>query len=156
MHRSPAFLLAVIAASGAALAAMAQTPPRPPKPYQPVAIMRPAALDDLTFALFRAALAVAVKTRRYAELAPFVLERGFFWGRDFGQRFDPRKPSADNLAVAIALEHGNGNGRAGPRGVPRGAPVRAVGIPPRRHLRAGAAGLRHRRLRETRRYFGDE
>src|SRR3954470_14961356 len=110
MHRSPAFLLAVIAASGAALAAMAQTPPRPPKPYQPVAIMRPAALDDLTFALFRAALAVAVKTGHYAELAPFVLERGFFWGRDFGQRFDPRKPSADNLAIAIALEHGNGNG----------------------------------------------
>jgi len=110
MHRSPAFLLAVIAASGAALAAMAQTPPRPPKPYEPVAITRPAALDDLTFALFRAALAVAVKTGHYAELAPLVLERGFFWGRDFGQRFDPRKPAVDNLAAAIALERGNGSG----------------------------------------------
>ncbi len=110
MRRSCAFLLPVIAASCAALAALAQTPPRPPKPYEPVTITRPAALDDLTFALFRAALAVAVKTRHYAELAPLVLERGFFWGRDFGQRFDPRKPAVDNLAAAIALERGNGSG----------------------------------------------
>ena len=110
MRRSCAFLLPVIAASCAALAALAQTPPRPPKPYEPVAITRPAALDDLTFALFRAALAVAVKTGHYAELAPLVLERGFFWGRDFGQRFDPRKPAVDNLAAAIALERGNGSG----------------------------------------------
>ena len=36
--------------------------------------------------------------------------QGFFWGRDFGQRFDPRKPSVDNLAAAIALERGNGTG----------------------------------------------
>ena len=110
MRRSCAFLLPVIAASCAALAALAQTPPRPPKPYEPVTITRPAVLDDLTFALFRAALAVAVKTRHYAELAPLVLERGFFWGRDFSQRFDPRKPSVDNLAAAIALERGNGSG----------------------------------------------
>src|SRR5215212_6774407 len=110
MRCSCSFLLAVSAASCAALAALAQSQPRPPRPYEPVTITRPAASDDVTFALFRAALGVAVKTRRYAELAPFVLERGFFWGRDFGQRFDPRKPSADNLAVAIALEHGNGTG----------------------------------------------
>jgi hypothetical protein len=104
------FLLAVSATSCAALAALAQSPPRPPRPYEPVAITRPAASDDMTFALFRAALAMAVNTRHYAELAPFVLERGFFWDRDFGQRFDPRKPSVDNLAAAIALERGNGAG----------------------------------------------
>src|SRR5215212_9944372 len=91
MRRSCSFLLAVIAASCAALSASAQSPSRSPKPYEPVAITRPAASDDVTFALFRAALALAAKTRHYAELAPFVLERGFFWGRDFGQRFDPRK-----------------------------------------------------------------
>jgi hypothetical protein len=89
---------------------VAQSSSRPPKPYQPVTITRPAASDDVTFALFRAALAVAAKSRHYAELAPLVLERGFFWGRDFDQRFDPRKPSVDNLAAAIALEHGNGTG----------------------------------------------
>jgi hypothetical protein len=110
MRRSCSFLLAVIAASSAALAALAQSLPRPPRPYQPVAITRPAVSDDATFALFRAALALAVNTRHYAELSPLVLERGFFWGRDFGQRFDPRKPSVDNLAAAIALEHGNGTG----------------------------------------------
>ena len=57
MRRSCSFLLAVGAASCAALAALAQSPPRPPKPYEPVTITRPAALDDVTFALFRAALA---------------------------------------------------------------------------------------------------
>jgi hypothetical protein len=110
MRCSCSFLLAVSAASCAALAAVAQPSSRPPRPYQPVTITRPAALDDVTFALFRAALAMAVRSRRYAELAPLVLERGFFWGRDFGQRFDPRKPSVDNLATAIALERGNGTG----------------------------------------------
>ena len=39
-----------------------------------------------------------------------MLTQGFFWDRDFGQRFDPRKPAVDNLAAAIALEQGNGVG----------------------------------------------
>jgi hypothetical protein len=109
MHRSCSLLLAAIAASCAAFAAVAQSS-RPPRPYEPVAITRPAASDDTSFAEFRAALAAAAKSRLYAELAPLVVERGFFWGRDFGQRFDPRKPSVDNLAIAIELEHGNGTG----------------------------------------------
>ena len=67
-------------------------------------------LDDASFVAFRAALAAAAKSRIYAELAPLVLEHGFFWGRDFGQRFDPRRPPVDNLAAAIALEQGNGIG----------------------------------------------
>ena len=76
----------------------------------PVTITRPAASDDASFATFRAALAAAAKSRLYSELSPLVLERGFFWGRDFGQRFDPRRPPVDNLAAAIALEQGNGTG----------------------------------------------
>jgi hypothetical protein len=99
------FLLAFIASS-----ATAQSPPRPPKPYALVAITRPAAPDDASFVAFRAALAAAAKTRIYAELAPLVLTQGFFWDRDFGQSFDPRKPAVDNLAAAIALEQGNGIG----------------------------------------------
>jgi hypothetical protein len=94
----------------AALAAAAQAPPRPPKPYAPVAIARPAASDDASFIAFRAALAAKARSRIYAELAPFVLAQGFFWGRDFGHAFDPRKPAVDNLAAAIALEQGNGAG----------------------------------------------
>jgi hypothetical protein len=110
MHRCCSFLLAVMATSCAALAALAQSAPRPPRPYAPVAITRPAASDDASFVAFRTALATAAKGRLYSELAPLVLERGFFWGRDFGLRFDPRKPSVDNLAIAIALERGSGTG----------------------------------------------
>jgi hypothetical protein len=110
MRRSCSFLLAVIAASCAAFAALAQSSARPPRPYAPVAITRLAASDDASFAAFRAALAAAAKSRLYSELSPLVLERGFFWGRDFGQRFDPRRPPVDNLAAAIELERGNGSG----------------------------------------------
>ncbi len=93
-----------------AIPAEAQTPPRPPKPYAPVAITRPAVSDDASFVAFRAGLAAKAKARIYAELAPLVLAQGFFWGRDFGHAFDPRKPAVDNLAAAIALEQGNGAG----------------------------------------------
>ena len=90
----------------ASIPAAAQAPPRAPKPYAPVAITRPAASDDASFVAFRAALAAKAKPRIYAELAPLVLAQGFFWGRDFGHAFDPRKPAVDNLAAAIALEQG--------------------------------------------------
>ena len=105
----PLLLLAFTALPLATLAAAAQAP-RPPKPYAPVAITRPAASDDASFVAFRAALAAKAKSRIYAELAPLVLAQGFFWGRDFGQAFDPRKPAVDNLAAGIALEQGNGAG----------------------------------------------
>jgi len=99
-----------MAASCAASSAVAQSPPRPPKPYAPVAIALPAASDDASFIAFRTALAAAAKSRVYAELAPLVAAQGFFWGRDFGQRFDPRKPAVDNLAAAVALESRDGVG----------------------------------------------
>lgn len=103
--------LIFIAASWAVVSmAAAQTPVRPPKPYEPVAITRAAASDDATFIAFRAALTSLAKTRIYAELAALVLGQGFFWDRDFGQQFDPRKPSVDNLAAAIFLEKANGIG----------------------------------------------
>ncbi len=108
MRHFYSFPLVVIAAS-CALAAMAQSS-RPPRPYAAVAITRPAVSDDASFTAFRAAVAAAAKSRLYSELSPLVLERGFFWGRDFGQRLDPRKPPVDNLAAAIALEQGNGSG----------------------------------------------
>jgi hypothetical protein len=88
------------------LAAHAQSP----KPYAPVAITRPAAHADESFAAFRARLAAVAKRRIYAELTPLVEPHGFFWGRDFGGGFDPRKPGVDNLANAVALEQDNGAG----------------------------------------------
>jgi hypothetical protein len=109
--RSPSSTIALIVlAVFIASPAAAQSPPRPPKPYAPVAITRPAASSDESFIAFRAALAAAVKTRVYAELSTLMLTQGFFWDRDFGRRFDPRKPAVDNLALAVALEQGDGLG----------------------------------------------
>lgn len=101
-------LAVVIASPFAAMPAAAQ--PRPPKPYAPVAITRPAPSGDESFIAFRAALAAAAKTRIYAELSALMLTQGFFWDRDFARRFDPRKPAVDNLALAVALEQGDGVG----------------------------------------------
>ena len=132
--------------------AAAQAPPRPPKPYAPVAITRPAASDDASFIAFRAALAAIAKTRIYAELAPLVLTQGFFWDRDFGQRFDPRKPAVDNLAAAIALEQGNGIGWDALAAFAAEATVEPLDFPPRRRLRAGTARLRRRRILQAARH----
>ena len=88
--------------------AAAQAPP--PRPYTPVAITRPAGAEDVSFTAFRAALAAAAKSRVYAELAALVLPQGFFWDRDFSQRFDGRRPAVDNLAVAVGLERRDGIG----------------------------------------------
>jgi hypothetical protein len=91
------------------LAAATAQPPVP-KPYAAVAITRPAASDDASFIAFRKRFAAAAKSRLYAELTALTVARGFFWDRDFGNRFDPHKPAVDNLAAAIALEHNNGSG----------------------------------------------
>lgn len=92
------------------ISAAAQSPSPRPKPYAAVAIVRPAIPVDASLTAFRATLAAAASTRIYAELAPLVLTQGFFWDRDFGQAFDPRKPGVDNLALAVELEHGGGSG----------------------------------------------
>jgi hypothetical protein len=103
-------LLALAASALAAVPAVAQPISLPPKPYTPVAIALPAASDDASFATFRAGLAAVAKRRVYAELAQLVQAQRFFWDRDFGHGFDPRKPGVDNLAAAIQLEHRNGSG----------------------------------------------
>lgn len=90
------------------LAALAQSPT--PTDYAPVAITRPAASNDESFAAFRGRLAAVAKRRLYAELTPLVAPQDFFWGRDFDRRYNPHKPAVDNLAAAIALESDNGAG----------------------------------------------
>jgi hypothetical protein len=106
MRRAAALLLPAIAAWS--ITALAQS--GAPKPYTAVAITRPAATGGQSFAAFRARLAAVAKRRRYAELEPLVMPQGFFWGRDFGHGFDPRKAGVDNLAAAIALESDHGAG----------------------------------------------
>jgi hypothetical protein len=90
--------------------AVAQIAPRASKPYTPVAITPAKALADPGFAAFRKAIGAAAKSRLYSELEALVQAQGFFWDRDFGRGYDPRRPSADNLAAAIGLERRDGAG----------------------------------------------
>jgi hypothetical protein len=110
MQLRRSLVLPAVAALWLTTPALAQMPPQPPISYAPVAITLPAASANPSFAAFRAAIAAAAKTRIYAELEAMVLPQGFFWDRDFGQGYDPRKPPVDNLAAAIELERRNGMG----------------------------------------------
>ncbi|MBX9842298.1 MAG: hypothetical protein K2Z80_10875 [Xanthobacteraceae bacterium] len=93
-----------------ATVAVAQNAPRAPKPYMAVAITPAKAFADPGFAAFRKAIGAAAKTRLYGDLEALVQAQGFFWDRDFGRGYDPRRPSADNLAAAIGLERRDGAG----------------------------------------------
>ena len=90
--------------------AVAQLPSQPTAPYAPVTITLPAPAADPSFVAFRGAIAAAAKARIYADLEALVQPQGFFWDRDFGNGYDPKKPSVDNLAAAVALERGDGMG----------------------------------------------
>jgi hypothetical protein len=82
----------------------------PPRPYAPVAVALPETINDARLDDFRLDVIKVASTSIYAELAALVIDHGFFWGRDFGRQFDPRKPGVDNLAAALRLEHDNGAG----------------------------------------------
>ncbi|HTS39701.1 MAG TPA: hypothetical protein VMH84_04070 [Xanthobacteraceae bacterium] len=84
--------------------------PSSPRPYQVVAATFPAAPEDASLDTFRQAFATVVKARVYGELARLVTSQGFFWDRDFNGSFDGQQSAVDNLAAAVHLEHGNGNG----------------------------------------------
>jgi hypothetical protein len=101
-------LIDFIAIAAPCAAAAAQPSPLPPKPYAVVTITRPAANASLL--AFQARLAAVAKPRLYAELAPLVVPRGFFWDRDLHHAFDPQRRAVDNLAAAVALERHNGIG----------------------------------------------
>jgi hypothetical protein len=90
--------------------ALAQSNRLPPKPYPAVTITPANLSNDVTLAAFRLEIAVVAKSRIYSALARMMVARGFFWDRDFGHGFDPRKPAVDNLATALALEHDGGTG----------------------------------------------
>jgi hypothetical protein len=108
----PCFIWAV--AAGLAATPSGAQPPRGKaaavKPYKPVPIKLPDAPDDPKLETFRKELADIARSRIYAKLAPLVESKNFFWDRDFGNNFDKRKPSVDNLANALRLEHENGAG----------------------------------------------
>ncbi len=101
-----------IAAALPIVAAQAERHVAPVRPYVPVAVTWPQPQADAALDAFRQDLAKVAKARIYAELARLVAPQGFFWGRDFANRFDPRKAGVDNLAAALRLEHDAGAGWA--------------------------------------------
>jgi len=100
-------LLIAIAPAGMAAAQAAQ---RPLLPYPEVAIVLAKPAADDSFDAFRAELAAVARRRIYVALTRLLRADNFFWERDFGQGFDPRRPPVDNLAAALALESRNGSG----------------------------------------------
>lgn len=102
--------IAVMAAFLLTAPAVAQVLPQPTAPYAPVGIVLPAPPTEPSFGAFRAALAAAAKSRLYTDLEALVQPQNFFWDRDFGNGYDPKKPSVDNLAAAVQLEHSDGIG----------------------------------------------
>src|SRR5579872_646648 len=97
-----------LAAAPALAQGSARTPPT--TPFDIVKVKVPPPLADPSFVAFRQHLAVVAKGRVFDELARNVAARGFFWDRDFGNGFNPKRTGAENLAAAIRLEQGSGAG----------------------------------------------
>jgi hypothetical protein len=104
------FMTIAIATAALFGAAQAERRVAPVRPYVPVAVTLPERHADADLAAFRQELAKVAEARVYADLARLTVARGFFWGRDFGNRFDPHRPGVDNLAAALRLEHDGGAG----------------------------------------------
>jgi len=111
MHSVRSFLLVGLCIAVAPLDARA-APRKPPTiaPFEAVAVRLPAAPADAGFAAFRQTLAGVAQRRRFDELAHYVRPQGFFWERDSGKRFAPRRSGAENLAAALGLGDGSGIG----------------------------------------------
>lgn len=107
MRRLTMLTISVLALIGSA---QAQRVISPARPYAPVEVMFPALQGDAAWDTFRGEVVKAAQGRVYVELARLVSAQGFFWGRDFANRFDPRRAGVDNLAAALQLERDGGAG----------------------------------------------
>ena len=86
-------------------------PPAKPAPYKMVAITPPRAIADPAFEDFRKQIGEASQRKDRAALAKLVVNQGFFWLRENGDRADKRKPGIDNLAAALGLNNKDGQFR---------------------------------------------
>jgi len=107
--------LAAIAFGAVAAVAPALALPKPPKipvskPFAAVNVRLPAPPSDPSFAAFRQSLAALARRRSFDELAHLMIANGFFWDRDSGKRFDPKRLPAQNLATALRLDQGSDSG----------------------------------------------
>jgi hypothetical protein len=105
-------LFGLVAAS---VASAQQGPPKPRplapvKPYKPVALTLPTPINDPSFEEFRRRLADVVANKDVTELKIIVVEQGFFWKTEKGEKADNNKPGFDNLAAAVQLDAPDGSG----------------------------------------------
>ena len=88
-----------------------QAPPPPPAgPYKAVAVTLPQPVNDPTFQALLKQLAEVAQRKDRAALAKLVVNEGFFWVRETGDRTDKRMPGVDSLAAALGLNNKDGAG----------------------------------------------
>lgn len=91
-----------------------QTPPTPavapPKAYTPVAVAPSQPFTDPSFIALRKQLAGIAEKHDKAALQRLVVQRGFFWESESGEKADAKKSSFDNFAAAIHLDDPDGTG----------------------------------------------
>lgn len=80
------------------------------KPYKRIAVTIPKTAPDPRFQAFRKQLVEIAKRHDRAALARLVVPASFFWERDVGGVFNPKKSSIDNLASAVRLNAADGRG----------------------------------------------
>jgi hypothetical protein len=97
------------------IASAQQAPPKPRplapvKPYKPVTVTLPTPINDPSFDDFRRRLADVVANKDVTELKSIVVEKGFFWKTEKGEKADNNKSGFDNLAAAVQLNAPDGSG----------------------------------------------
>jgi len=107
IHRSSILALLLTATISSAIA---QNQPAKVGPYKVVAVRPPQAINDSAFEAFRKQMGEAAQRKDRVALSKLVVNEGFFWERENGDRADKRKPGVDNLAAALGLNNKDGGG----------------------------------------------
>jgi len=120
---SCAVLLSLAAAGTAANAQAPSAPPSPsapaqppvpavapPKAYKPVAVSPPQPFNDAGFVALRKQMAEVAEKRDRAALQRLIVQKGFFWEGESGDKADSKKSNFENFAAAIHLDDADGTG----------------------------------------------
>lgn len=105
MERAPVrnALIAVLAIACIGASQPPAAAQAPAKPYKPVPVAIPNAARDAGLDALRKELVDIARRKDRAALAGRIA-KDFFWERDVGGNFDPKKPPVDNLTAALGLD----------------------------------------------------
>jgi hypothetical protein len=106
----PSSILALLLTVNLSSAIAQNQPPAKVGPYKVVAVRPPQAINDPAYEALRKQMGEAAQRKDRAALAKLVVNQGFFWERENGDRADKRKPGVDNLAAALGLNNKDGAG----------------------------------------------